>query len=375
MHQTPLRRAAILVHSLPPEAAAKLLANMETDQRRRVREEIRRMGSIDDAEKKRAIASFLQRTQLSEQHNRNAAASVPAPSRADRGDRTTNLSAVSDNAPPTDPHPSFEFLEHVDEQSLELALRDLPVSTVAVVLAQLPPHQAARLLKSLPTQQKDQVIQRLSRMDEVDPAALAEISDHLRSQLSARKVDSTGSRALRAIVAHLDEVSLNQIKGTTPGLAQFLPTEPPPPVMDVKEFLSPTLDEDGLENIALSIVRDSQTTSPKRSLTQSSPSGPRLSWTFDELQELDPHLIRRFLAELTPESAVLALLAMRAEVAESVLDTLPRRQAKLVRREIGALSPIMISEVDAAREKLLATANQLRAQGMLAPQLALRTAA
>ncbi len=379
--QNPLRRAAVLISSLPPEAAARVLATMSPDQRQRVRTEARRLGNIDDAERKKIIAAFMKSTEKK----------TPDKTPATAQDANKIPSASDQNGTSQTPAPltGFEFLHEIADDVLHHALCDQPAQAIAVVLAHLPPTQAARVLGKLQMQVRDQVIVRLSRIDQVTPDALADLGDHLRGLLSEtlRKQNGVGRRALQAMAGHLEPDILHAVQRSIPDMplqtrpnslgseplnfestmhspafaaaaydVESIPTEFGTTEIRVTRGAHANLDE------APNILPFSRTLKSDAAANPASVGG---GMSFHEIQQLPPTTIRRLLAEVDSEIAVLALLGMRVDVAESVLSTLPRRQAKQVRREIASLGPLLIRDIDRAQSEVEKAARKLQQIGAL----------
>ncbi len=350
MPQPSLRRAAVLIQSLPPAAAARILSSMPADQRQAVRQEIRRLGPIDEQERKRVIASFMKSTD----NSAAPAATVAA---------TTETPASPTPRPIDSFGPGFEFLQDVDDEVLQAAIKDEPSTAVAVVFANIPPAQAARLLKQFDEVQRMQVVQRLSQIDQVTPDALADIRDHFKQliETTSRKFHAAGRKTLQAIAAHLDGPELALLQRAVPSVkpkAQDSTLSSPQPENRLEAMMgmpAGAYDSEAVGMEAAHVLKFPADRVAKQN-----------RWSFDELQRLPATTIRRLLAEVDSETAVLALLGMRVDVAEAVLATLPKKQAKIVRRELASLGPLLLRDIDQAQNALETVADKLLQQGAIA---------
>ena len=129
-----VRNAAVLLRSLPSEAAAALLASLSPREVELLQAEM--AGNVSTDEETGAFTAF-------------AAASGVA------------------HHPSTIEARPFDFLERVDRRCLVALLSEEHPQTCAVVLSQLPTESAVELLLNLPADVRPDVIERIATMGQV----------------------------------------------------------------------------------------------------------------------------------------------------------------------------------------------------------------
>ncbi|REK06000.1 MAG: hypothetical protein DWQ37_23035 [Planctomycetota bacterium] len=142
-----LRKAAIVVMSLPPGEAAQMLAELEPAQAALLRQAMERCGGPSTGELQAVTR------ELSELEHAQATA-----------------------AP-------FEYLHAIDGERLLPFLAGERPSVVSLVVAYLPPWKAARVTADLPYELQSQLTT-LPDVRAIDPEIVADVADELRLQLS-----------------------------------------------------------------------------------------------------------------------------------------------------------------------------------------------
>lgn len=369
MNSATLRRAAILLSSLPPQAAAKLLAQMGPEQVRRVRAMMSQLDDVDPLERRRAVNAFManQRTNPSGTDSFESFFAPPAPAADRAGEKQETESGES--RPPS----AFQFLESVpDDQVIDCIIHEGP-QTMAVVLAGLPPRQASRLLARIPKQHRAEVVRRLATLDLVPPESIEEIAETLHQVLQANRKKETrgdGPRALLAMISNLDPEQRDSVLSA---------------VDSVDPLLSATLRENA-EATAASRARTTGVDAPTETPAEAVDSAPHqvpaaahvrqpdvdVDTAFEQLQELAAEQLRTLLAQLPGDVAVLALCGFQPESAEAVLAQLDTRRARSTRRRMIQAWPVSRAELNHAKHLLVKVA---RREGCFEPQYGSRLAA
>lgn len=385
---SPLRRIAIVLSVLPEPAANRLLGSLHPALRNRIRETARSLGEVEPWERQLALRSFAGSIRESESGGAGGAspASVPRVSfPAGGGAReiadeahfghaaysASDPSAPSAAATATSP---LGFLRNVSAETLVERLTGEHPQTVALVLASITPELAAAVLPKLPDGEREAAIGRLGRLDQIPDDAIAAIAEHLQERLAdaaAPESRSAGQQALAAIFAQLrpppqsSPSSATNAPQTWPAGhdSAIDPDRPPRPFPDA--YPEPAASGSGKSPAARSPAgRSPAARSPA---ARSGPYGsgyrfgeeePAADVTADEfshrqahehLVTLDPAQLCRALGQVDTRQALLALCGIPADVADAVLELLPRRQAKDVRRQLASLGSIRLREIDAAK--------------------------
>ncbi len=149
---TNLRKAAILLASLPPDDAEKLLARFDSPQVHALTGELIRLGAVEHSEERAICREF-------------AAAVSPSP-------REHWSSA-----------PPFGFLRHFDRPALIKLLTHEHPQTVALIVSYLPRSAAMEFIAQLPSEQQVDLIHRIATLGHVDRQIVSEVETGLQSRL------------------------------------------------------------------------------------------------------------------------------------------------------------------------------------------------
>jgi flagellar motor switch protein FliG len=190
--------------------------------------------------------------------------------------------------------------------------------TVALVLSRLQGEASARLLRALPPRLAVDAMQRLLNLGPIHPAALSALETQLDTILAARAGDgqSNGHERVARIFDRLDSRS-------------------------EKTFLAAL---DHAEPGAGEKVR-------------------ALMFTFDDLAGLDAAGLQTLLSAADRAVLVVALKGARPDTASVFFANMTQRAGDLLREEIASLGPVRRSEVEAARQELVALARTLMQRG------------
>lgn len=190
--------------------------------------------------------------------------------------------------------------------------------TVALVLSRLPGEASARLLRALSPRLAIDAMQRLLNLGPVHPAALAAFETRLEAILTAHSGhgQTNGHERVARIFDRLDSRS-------------------------EKTFLAAL---DHAEPGAGEKVR-------------------ALMFTFDDLTSLDAAGLQTLLSVADRAVLVVALKGARPETASVFFANMTQRAGDLLREEIASLGPVRRSEIEAARQELVALARTLMQRG------------
>jgi flagellar motor switch protein FliG len=187
-----VRKAAILLLSLPEGHAVDLLARLEPRQASRVIGEIAKNQAVSQREQHQVILEFAGVDPLSIEAPRggkHVARQLLLKARQAPQGTLASLRRLSSPRP-------LEFLRNVDTRRLVALLADEHPQTIAVVANRLPPARAAAMLTLLPAPLRETVIGRVMAVEPVDIAVMRELAHVLRWRLLAGS-----ERALRVDAA------------------------------------------------------------------------------------------------------------------------------------------------------------------------------
>jgi flagellar motor switch protein FliG len=311
-----LRKAAILVASLDTAAADAVLDQLTPEQARQVRAIVVEMDDIDQSEQRRVIDEF--RGQGAGGHH--------VPVDGDQGVGSTGPgvewipsalgSRLSAGHPlGGSPPPPFRFLQETEAEKLVRVLGGERPQTIALVLSHLSPVRAGAVLARLPENVQVDVIHRLVELEETEPEILREVEETLRSRLSQpvemqrRRV--AGLQAVAGILQATDGRVGMQI----------------------------------LDNLA----------NCDRALAEK--LGPR-SLTFNDLADLDEHVLAAVFDEAGPELMLPALFGAPPELVSRVLAPIPQVDARAIRHKLEHPGPIRLRDVEEALRQVARIASR-----------------
>ena len=196
MSNPELRRAAIILLSLPESEAALLLSRLDPKQVEAVAAEMAGLGrlpSIEQAQKLQLFAAVKQDPLPLETRGLSATQRILEQALGSRA--AEMMAVVRQRLEQT----TFDFLEEVDDQIILAVLRPESLQTVTLVLAHLPVRRAARLLQALPNDWQGAIVRRIAALRPVDAEVLALLKQAVQRQLG--QLTSAGSPDTAKLVA------------------------------------------------------------------------------------------------------------------------------------------------------------------------------
>jgi flagellar motor switch protein FliG len=247
MATSDVRKAAVLLMSLPQDQAAQLLGMLEPKQVEAVSIEIAKIGGVSGDEQEAVIKDF--------------AAANPTALVGSAGGLEIAKSLVEqalgkgagstlDNVRQSIEALPFGFLQKVDSQNLLTFIIDEHPQTIAVILSHLPPSQAADIISGLPAERQLSVIRRVATMGQTSPEIIQEVQKGLERRMAAVMSQQFETAGGVASVAEM----LNVIdRATERSLLENLAQEDPDLVEEIRRLMFV------FEDIAKLIDRDIQT--------------------------------------------------------------------------------------------------------------------
>jgi flagellar motor switch protein FliG len=312
-----IRKAAILVASLDRAAADLLMQRLGPERANLVRQAVKYLDDVGGEERQRIVDEFRRISPL-----------VPGPSvsgiELDRLPAShwgkTALSAMDQAEGPAasegDDARPFAFLHEAEDEKLAGLLCSERPPTVALVLSHLPPERAGEVMARLTPALQVEVVRRLAEMQSTDPESLREVERVLQSrwlqQFAIERGRDAGPESVAKILAACDPATRGQI----------------------------------LDNLA---VHD-------RQLAEQFGERPI---AFEELGKFADAALLAVYRAAEPEVARLAFLGATPALVERLLRLMPPREAKRLRHRLAHPGPICLSDVEEARRRIAALAQQM----------------
>lgn len=177
MPNSNLRKAAVLLLSLPYQERSQLLGRLEPGQTAAVAAAMNGLGEVGVAEREAVLREFV-------------AASPIEPSRR-RAERTV----------------PFQFLHDLQTDALLDLIADEQPQTVALILSCVPAQQAAAVLGSLTIEDQTALACRIATVGAASPEVISDVESALRRRLDAPQSGLAQQRGVSSLVRILNMMS------------------------------------------------------------------------------------------------------------------------------------------------------------------------
>ena len=193
MSNTNLRKAAVLLLSLPYQERSQLLGRLEPRQSAAVAAAMNGLGEVGVAEREAVLGEFV-------------AANPVTPSRR-RPEKTV----------------PFRFLHDLETDALLDLIADEQPQTVALILSCVPPQQAAAVLGSLMIEDQTALVCRMATAGAASPEVVSDVESALRRRLDAPGSSPANTRGVARIVRILNMMSPAAERRLLASLSQTAP--------------------------------------------------------------------------------------------------------------------------------------------------------
>lgn len=321
-----LRKAAILLTLLGPEAAQQMIKSFSPEDMDRLGKELVKCQDINRDEGEQVIREFF--LELKDQkivahggidYVEKVLAPAMDPERAQR--LIQKIHRPQQIVP-------FEFLSEVEpEKLLPLIAAEHP-QTQALIIANLPREISARVLMKLPEDRRLEVAKRIAFLDQSTPdlETIQEIEARLRNHLKAEAAKtelakSGGTQTCAEILNLID-------KQTAKGILENLEQKNPEMAAEVK----------------MKMVR------------------------FEDLVKLTDQEIQRILKEVETHDLSIACLKAEKPLEEAIFRNMSQRGAEMLKEDIEVLQNIKAESIRASRGKIAEIMRRLDEEGVISLQ-------
>ena len=312
-----LRKAAILLMSLPEDQAAQLLSKLAPKQVEQVSIEIAKLGRLGNEEQEEAIQEFADANPNSmglAGGGIDVAKSLVEKALGTKAGQTLDIVRQSIEALP------FGFLKKVDPQNLLTFIIDEHPQTIALVLSHLPPAYGAEIIKGLPTERQLAVIRRIAHMGQTNPEVIHEVERGLETRMASLMQQSFDKAGGVNSVAEILNVSDRAVERA---LLESLAQDDPELVEDIR----------------------------------------RLMFVFDDLTKLTDKDIQTVLKNVETAQWAMALKGASPELKQKIMGNMSQRAAAMLAEEMEYLGPVKLSEVEAVQQQIVDIVRRLEDAG------------
>ncbi|AFG35154.1 flagellar motor switch protein FliG [Fervidobacterium pennivorans subsp. shakshaketiis] len=312
------RKAAILLVTMGPEKAAKVLKNLEESEVEMLTIEIANLGKVTNEERKAVLEEFQNLTKAREmivsggiEYAKEMLIKAFGPEKAMQiiERLVSNLSVKP-----------FEFMRNADVMQIVNFLQSEHPQTIALVLSFLEPRIAAQVLSALPENLQIEVIKRISLLERASPDVVKEVE-----KLLEKKFAGVTTQTLSA-VGGLDtaaEIMNNLDRSTEKAIMERLTYE------------SPELAEE---------IR-------------------RRMFVFEDILKLDDRSIQLVLREVNTQDLAVALKGASEELKQKIFNNMSKRAQQLLKDEIEFMGPVRVKDVEEAQQKIINIIRRLEEAG------------
>jgi flagellar motor switch protein FliG len=312
-----LRKAAILLMSLPEDQAVQLLGKLAPKQVEQVSIEIAKLGRLSADEQENVIQEFADANPNSlglTGGGIDVARSLVEKALGSKASPTLDIVRQSIEALP------FGFLKKVDPQNLLTFIIDEHPQTIALVLSHLSPAYGAEIIKGLPAERQLAVIRRIAHMGQTNPDVIHEVERGLESRMASLMQQSFEKAGGVNSVAEILNVS---DRTTERALLEALAQDDPELVEEIR----------------------------------------RLMFVFDDLSKLSDKDIQTVLKNVETAQWAMALKGASSELKQKILGNMSQRASAMLTEEMDYLGSVRLAEVEQVQQQIVDIVRRLEDAG------------
>jgi flagellar motor switch protein FliG len=315
-----LRKAAVFIMALGPEAGGQVLTCLPEELVERVTHAIAHAGQIPFAEKKEVLADFVR---LSSSISGIAfGGEETAKNILEAGFGTHRASSLLSRVTSYSQIKSFEHLRSLDALTVANYLKNEHSQTVAVVLAHMDPRDSGPILELLPAELQGEVAYRMAVLDSPNADALKVVEEVLATQLQGEVNASRGKYGGRKQVAEI----LNETD---------------------KETWQEILDE--MREIDDEVANEVN----------------NLMFIFEDIVLMNDKYIQEILKEIDGKELTLALKGATEEIQDKIFNNMSKRAAMGIKEDMEYMGPVRLSEVEEAQQRIVEVVRSLEEAGTI----------
>jgi flagellar motor switch protein FliG len=312
------QKAAILMVSLGSEMSAKVMKEFDPDLLEELAFEVASLGSVPPELKSQVLNEFHQMLQANDFISFGGVDYARETlNKAVGSDRATEILAKLENVIKETP---FEFVRKVDPAQILNFIQDEHPQTIALVLAHLSSSVSAMVLAALPEELQEEVVYRISNMEQTSPDIIRDVEMVLERKLAAViRPEMTKVGGIKAVAELLNRVDRTTEKGIFTKLAE----------------------------------RDPELANEVRGLM----------FVFDDIVMVTDSGIQRTLKEIDNKDLSLALKAANEDVRNKVFSNMSSRAAEMIKEDMEYMGPVRLRDVEGAQTRIVEVIRRLEEAG------------
>jgi flagellar motor switch protein FliG len=314
---TDVRKAAVLLASLPEEEAAQLLSKLQPKQVELVSIEIARLGHIGGDEQSQAIREFAD---VNPQSFGTSTGGLDLAKTLVEKALGKNANSTLENVRQQIEALPFAFVQKIDATHLLTFIMDEHPQTIALILSHLQPQKAAQVIAGLPSDRQLSVVRRIARMGQTNPEIIQEVEkglEHRMSSISGQSYETAGGVESVAEILNVTD------RATERGLLENLAQEDPDLVEEIR----------------------------------------RRMFVFDDISKFQTKDIQTVLKNVESSQWALALKTASDDLKQKILGNMSSRAAEMLKEEMDYLGPVKRSAVEQMQQQIVDIVRRLEDAG------------
>ena len=315
---TGIRKAAVLLMSLPEDQAGDLMGKLDEKLVERVCIEIAKTTNVPADEQSTVINEFAESNPVSSGGSGGLDLAKSLVSKALGKNATSTLDSVQQTIEAL----PFGFLKNVDSQNLLTFIADEHPQTVALILSRLPATKASEILAGLPAERQLAVIRRIANMSQTNPDIIREVErglEHRMASVMSQSFENAGGAQNVAEILNVTD------RATERSLLENLAQEDPDLVEEIR----------------------------------------RLMFVFEDMNKFSDKDIQTVLKNVESAQWALALKGASEELKAKVLGNMSKRAGDLLAEEMEYLGPVRLSNVEQVQQQIVDIIRRLEDTGEL----------
>jgi flagellar motor switch protein FliG len=312
-----IRKAAVLLMSLPQNQAAELLGKLDPKQVEAVSIEIAKISQVTGDEQDQVIQDFASSNPSSLS---GGSGGLELAKNLVQQALGKNAGTTLDNVRQSIEALPFGFLQKVDSQNLLTFVIDEHPQTIALILSHVPSSQAADILSALPSERQLSVIRRIATMGQTSPEIIHEVEkglEHRMASVMSQQFEKAGGVATVAEVLNVID------RPTEHSLLESLGQDDPELVDEIR----------------------------------------RLMFVFEDIGKFADRDIQSILKNVENSQWAMALKGASDELREKILRNMSKRAATMLQEEMEDLGPVRASNVEQVQQQIVDIIRRLEDAG------------
>ncbi len=305
---TGVRKAAILLLSLPEEAAAEILKRLDRDSVEEVTKEIASLENVSMEVSNKVVEEFYNLA-LAQSYAEQGGLLL-AKKLLEKSLPKEEAEHIMEQIEQTVNATPFSFLQKAESDNLLTFIQDEHPQTIALILSHLHPDKASEILAGLNQDKQLEVVMRIARMEHTNPEVIREVEKGLESRLSdivSQTFEKAGGVETVAEILNLAD------RATEKAILEQLEESDPELVEEIR----------------------------------------KLMFVFEDINLVDDRGIQTVLKEVDNADLALALKTASDELKEKIFRNMSERAAAMIKDEMEFMGPVKLSDVEMAQQKIV----------------------